>query len=358
MGLPNISITFQSLANSAIQRLSHGVVGLIVTDTMNGGAYSFTRASQVKKTLDKLGANNLAYIERAFIGYINTPKTVIVYVLSPDDELDAALDYMATQAIDYLAGPPDISPADAQEIVTWIGDQRAAGKRPKAVLPETAADDYAIVNVTTEDIAAAGIHFTPAQYCSRIAGLIAGTPPTISCTYAPLPEVTGVAALSKEEMDAAIDRGEFILFSDGTKIKVGRAVNSFQNKMGNPNLNDSFKKIKIVEAMDMIYGDIRITAQDTYIGKYANSYDNKCLLISAIADYFEALVRQGILNPNSNTIGIDVSAQEEYLLVQGVDIAVFSEQEIKEANTGSRVFLAGKVSILDAIEDIALPITI
>ena len=35
-----------------------------------------------------------------------------------------------------------------------------------------------------------------------------------------------------------------------------------------------------------------------------------------------------------------------------------SEQEIKEANTGSFVFLAATISILDAIEDIQIRIAV
>ena len=42
----------------------------------------------------------------------------------------------------------------------------------------------------------------------------------------------------------------------------------------------------------------------------------------------------------------------------GVDTSKLSEQEIKEANTGDKVFLQASIQILDAIEDINLNITI
>ena len=41
-----------------------------------------------------------------------------------------------------------------------------------------------------------------------------------------------------------------------------------------------------------------------------------------------------------------------YLGGIGIDTAEMSEKEIKEANTGSHVFLKGTISILDAIEDV------
>lgn len=44
--------------------------------------------------------------------------------------------------------------------------------------------------------------------------------------------------------------------------------------------------------------------------------------------------------------------REQYLESIGVDTSDMDEQAIKEANTGSHVFLKGTISILDAIEDI------
>jgi len=358
MGLPNISITFQALANTAIQRLTRGVVGIILRDVEENGAVTLTRASQVTAELPKLGVENQKYIEQAFLGYMNAPSKVVVYVLPETAaDLSEALAYMATQPISYLCGPRDAGD-EIPEIKTWVEDQRAIGATPKAVLPNTQADSVAIIDFTTNGIVAGADIYTAEQYCSRIAGLIAGTPPSISCTYAPLPEVQSVAVISKDAMDAAIESGQFILFSDGAKVKVGRGVNSFQNLINDPGKNDSFKKIKVIEIMDMIKDDIRATARDTYIGRYANSYDNKCLLISAVNAYFIALEREGLLNPGRNTVEIEVEAQEKYLVEHGVDISTMTEQEIKEANTGAQVFLAAAVSILDAIEDISLRITV
>ena len=55
---------------------------------------------------------------------------------------------------------------------------------------------------------------------------------------------------------------------------------------------------------------------------------------------------------------LDLAAQENYLKSKGIDTSGMSEQQIKEANTDAKVFLRAQVSILDAIEDIVLPITI
>jgi Phage tail sheath protein. len=197
--------------------------------------------------------------------------------------------------------------------------------------------------------------FNAAQYCSRIAGLIAGTPATISCTFAPLPEVSDVARLSKSAMDEAIDAGKFILFHDGKKVKVGRGINSLTTTGSK---SPAFKKIKVVEAIDMIQHDIKLTAQDNYIGKYSNSYNNKCLLISAIRGYFKGLENSGLLEADANTAEIDLDAQEAYLISKGINTSEMTENEIKVANTDDKVFLKATITILDAIEDISLSIII
>ena len=360
MGLPNIEITFRALANTAIQRLARGTVGIIIKDEMENGACELQRASQVAELLPQLGTENQDYIRRAFLGYANPPKKVVAYVL-PEVAADysEAFGYLDTQRIDYLVGPPDIGTAGCDEIKLWVKETREAGGTPKAVLPDTAAEDYAIINFTTDGIVVDKRVYTASEYCSRIAGLIAGTPLTIgSCTYAPLPEVERVSGMNKTEMDAAVDAGQFILFSDGVSVKVGRGGNSFTNLAKLPGFNDSFRKIKIVEVMDMIYDDIKKTAQDTYIGKYANSYDNKCLLLTAIGNYFSLLEREGILASGKSTVELDIEAQEAYLMGQGVDVSSMSAQGIKEANTGAMVFLMAAVSILDAIEDISLRINV
>ena len=245
---------------------------------------------------------------------------------------------------------------EAETITTWVKTERINDHMVKAVVANHAADCEAVINFTTTGIKVGDASYTTADYCSRIAGLIAGTPMTISCTYAPLTEVTEITRLSKEDMDDAIDAGEFILYHDGQKVKAARGVTSLTTTTQDK--GEEFQKIKIVEATDMIHNDIRRTAQDSYIGKYANSYDNKCLLITAIQEYFEQLESDGILKRGESSVSIDLTAQENYLKSRGTDTSEMSEQEIKEADTGSNVFLTASIKILDAIEDINLDIVI
>lgn len=354
MKLPNINIAFSTQAANLVTRSQKGIVALILRDTAANGGHVLTSTTQIPATL---GIDNKAFIMRAFTGYVNPPRKVIVFVLPNDaEDLTAALAYMETQTFDYLAGPPDIKVAECTAVVNWIKAQREAGFTPKAVLPNTTANSEAIINFTTNGMKDGTSIYTAAQYCSRIAGIIAGTPMTISCTYALLPEVADVDRLTKEAMDNAIGNGEFILFYDGEKVKVGRGVNSLQTTTQEK--GQAFKKVKIVETVDMIRKDIKETTEDTYIGRYANSYDNKCLLVSAINGYFKGLEDDGILERDTSVVEVDIDTQEQYLQSIGKDTSGMTEQEIKTAATADKVFLRAKITILDAIEDIDLKITI
>ena len=354
MGLPSINITFTSQAASSIEKSEKGIVAIIIKDEKAKGSYELTKPSQLPGELSK---GNQEYIKRAFTGYINPPKKVIVYVLPKDaEDLSGALEALETQKFDYLVGPAEITAEECTEIATWIKLQRADGFVPKAVLPNTAADSEGVINLTTSGISDGTNTYTAAEFCSRIAGLLAGTPMEISCTYAPLPELTGVDRQSKEAIDEAIDKGQFILFYDGTKVKTGRAVNSLQTTVEGK--GEAFKKIKIVEAMDMIRTDLRNTMEDSYIGKYANSYDNKCVLITAIKSYLTEFENQGILKAGASTVEIDVEAQEAYLTARGINTADMSKEQIKVEATGAEVFLKSGITILDAIEDVTINFTI
>lgn len=200
------------------------------------------------------------------------------------------------------------------------------------------------------------------DYCSRIAGLIAGTPLNISCTFAPTNEVVEIEHIKKEDYNKRIEAGELLLYDDREKIKVARGVNSFVTTVEGK--QDSFKKIKIIEAMDMIFTDIKKTAEDSYLGKFSNSYNNKILLLTAIKTYLQGLERDGIVEEGSTNLEIDIEAQREYLssigyvAKGGKKVEDMDDTEVAKATTRDKVFFKAEIKILDAIEEIHLPITI
>ena len=352
MPLPTINIAFQKAASDAVTRSSKGVVAVILRDAAASGALTLTSAADIPAALT---AENTGYLVRAFLGNTNAPRRVLCYVLNAAaTDLTPALTWLGTQTFDYLCAPPDVTAQEAETIKAWIETQRAQHRTYKAVLPHLEADSEAIINVTTDGCKLVGATLGAAEMCSRIAGLIAGTPMANSCTYAPLSELTDIDRLTQTEGDAAIDAGEFILIHDGTKVKVGRGVNSLTTLSSGKTA--IYKKIKIVELLDMIGNDIRVTAADTYIGR-GNTYQNKLVLVTAISSYFQPLEAEGLLQPGS-TVDIDVDATSAYLVAQGTDVSDLTDQQIREHATGDKVFLTSSITPLDAIEDISLTINL
>ena len=168
-------------------------------------------------------------------------------------------------------------------------------------------------------------------------------------TYAPLEELTAVTARSETEQKTAINAGNLILIHDGQVAKVARGVNSLTTIPATGNAD--WSKIKIVEGMDLITYYLRTTIQGQYIGRYPNTYDNKCLLLTAIREYFAYLESAGVLNPGESWAEIDLEAQERWLKAQGVETADLTEQQLKEYQTGSWVFIQCGGRLVDAMED-------
>lgn len=232
--------------------------------------------------------------------------------------------------------------------------------RIKAVLPAYKGDNEGIINFTNTFIETSTKKYTGAEYTPRIAGLICGTPMTISATYAPLNEVVNCDQYDPDERDEKVNNGEFFVWYDKEKFKMSRAMNSLvttgQDKL------EAYQTIKTVDIMDMMYVDIRKTAEDSYIGKYTNDYDNKCLLMSAIKGYFLELEKGRLLQKGQSTIDLDIEAIKNWRISNGKnteeELADMSDQEIKELDTKKKVFLKASVVILDAMEDISLDVDI
>lgn len=353
MGMPQIIISFAEKAASAIKRGDRGVLALIVKDRVpDVNPFVCNSSGDVPETMSAVNKEQIAL---ALKGYVNAPKKAVVYVLPEEaEDYEEALTAFSSVKFNWLVGPSVETDGQKDRLAEYVKKERADNHLIKAVLPNLSADAEGIVNFATEKIFAGEEEYDTEEYCGRIAGLIAGTPMSISATYAALTEVTDCSKLNKEQMDEAVDKGKFIIFNDGEKVKTGRAVNSLLTLTGEK--GSSYQKIKIVEAMDMIADDIRTTAEDNYIGKYANTYDNKCLLIAAINNYFAELVKADVIS--RGTVGIDMEANRSYLRGKGIDVDVMSDDDVKTADTGSYVFLSAVVKILDAIEDIVLPITV
>ena len=361
MGLPDIIIEFSKKSVESTLLGFLGVVGIILKDANNAGAMILRGVDEIPTGDNAFSEGNTAYIERAFLG---APSKVIIYTLEEGaTDYTEALKFFATQKVNYLVGAPDITSEQATALATWVNSIRKnTVRRPVAVLPNTEGNSRAVINFsvvnssTGAKIEVGENAYTEAEYCSRIAGLLAGLDLRVSATFKPLSEVTAIPTAEDSEIDIAVDEGKLTLYNDGDRIVIARGVNSLVT-VSEADTED-LKKIKISAIQDLIETDIYSTINKSYIGNYSNSYDNKCLLITAIKGYLKGLEAteggKGYLRADSSTVEIDVVKQKQYLESIGVDTSEMDEQAIKEANTGSKVFLKGTISILDAIEDVEI----
>lgn len=352
MGLPTIDIVFKGKAVSAIKRSAMGIVSLILRD--DTGAFDTKEYKSVEDiVVTDWTADNVDYIKKTLLG---TPSKVIVERIATDaTDYNAVLSRLGSKKWNYLA-IPGIKSTEVSDIVSWIKSKRDNDKKTfKAVLPNIDADHEGIINFTTEGIVTAEKTYSAAEYTCRIASILAGLPFTRSSTYFVLTEVEGITESTTPNED--IDAGRLILINDGEKIKIGRGVNSLVTTTISK--TEDFKKIKVLEVMDMITDDVRDTFNNNYVGKIPNIYDSQVLFFTSVNAYFKGLATNEILDPSyDNRADVNVEAQRLAWESIGTDTSVWDDQKVKEMAFKSNVFAAGNIKPVDAMEDIDFQIAI
>ncbi len=362
IGLPSISITFKELASSLMARSKRGIVALVLRDESVEGKFTLFSVADIPVDLSE---ENKEQISMAFRGYQLPPRKVELVVEKgtleePFNIASETFKYLESKRFDYLA-VPFIDVNFSNELATWIkslGDIQE--KSGKVILPNTPADHERVINYTTPEVGTSEKSYKTNEFLARIAGFIAGTPPQIAPTYGPFPELLTCTNYTREEIEEKIGNGEFVLLDDGEKIKCARGVNSLTTV--SEVKGESFRKIKIVEIMDIIRDDVKKEIEDNYLGKYSGSYDNKLLIIGSVQGYFEQLENEGLLERGTSKVELDLDAISAYLKSIGYktpDGRVVEEMEIselKEVNTKDKLFITARIVPLDAIEEIMLPI--
>lgn len=351
IGMPSINVVFRELANTIETRTDNGIVALVLENTEVLDPKEYWPEDEISKDIDETAQTQINF---ALIGGREKPqKVVCVFCKKGYEDLETALEKLESIDFDYLAFGSGIT--EKTEIIkTWINTARKNGKKIKAVLPKVPGDTEGIINYTTDSVTVKGTAYTPELFCSRIAGILAGTPISQSATYTVLPDVDECTKYSKEEMDEKVNSGELIIFKDGNTIRLGRAVNSFTSTTYDK--SEIYSAIEIVQTMDKTSTDLVQTIKNNWVGQYKNTYNNKCLLIAACQEYFDELVKKGVYE--SVTVGINIAANKKFLEKKGIDTSVMSEEELKKAPTNRSVFLEVTGKIMESMEDFKIEFTI
>jgi len=355
MGLPKLNIIFQTKAATLIERSQKGIVALILLDDTQTVKNSFVYTS-----IDQLGnewtAENKQLITFCLMGIPRKIYVERIGTVTP--ALNTALQLMGNRRWNYLA-VPTASTGDMTIISTWVKSKRNVDKKTyKFVGGGIVADDMGVINFDSDNVQVNAVKYSKIKFTSRIAGIVAGLPIDRSLTYQAFPEVEGFDELADDDArNTAIDAGKLILINDGENIKIARGVNSMTTTTATQGA--VFKKIRIVETIDMIRDDLTDTIKDNYVGKWLNIYDNKLLLIAAINSYLSLLERDVTLDPEYNNIcKIDTERQKIYLDGLGIKTEDMTNAEIDRYNTNDQVFLMINIKPVDSMEDFFLSVNL
>lgn len=368
-GMPQIIINFRTKGTTAIKRSARGIVAMILHNETKDEIHNYTirDVSDIPDT--GLTDENVDLIKKCLLG---TPLRILVYTL-PNTNVDGAVKNQ-TDVLKMLANikwnwlcAPTATTQEQNDLASWIKTQRSnKHKTFKAVLSDQAADHEGIVNFCTNNIKVRTdtdslgnpvyTTYTAVQYTARIAGILAGLALDRSATYFKLTEVESVEVY--EDIDTLIDKGELLLIDeqDGDGVKIARACNSlttFTTDKG-----EEFRKIKIIEGIDMVTDDIRDTFKKYYVGKVINDYNHKMLFISAILVYFSEIKGNVLDADATNTVDIDTTWQSNYAKLHGDDPTTMSVMEIRQYNTGDTLALVGDIRLVDAMENLKIDFTL
>lgn len=342
MGLPEIFISFETAAVTAITRSARGVLALVLSDSTEGGEAEAVYRSLAEVPEAVFTAENYRILKLAFTA---GPSKVIV--LRAGEDTFAALGHLK---FDWLAAPG----LEDERVISFIKTERAKGRGVKAVVANATAPDHeGIVNLCADSLVLDDGEIATKDYTVRIASTLAALPLTRSATYMALAEVVSCGGV--EDTDKAIDEGKLIIVpgSDGG-YRLGRAVNSLTTLTVDKAA--PFQKVKIIEGIDLIRTDIASTFESGYIGKVLNDYDNKLLLVTAINAYLRQLEGDVLDKTADNRCFVSLSGQTDYLESHGTDTSTMKDADILRANTGSEVFLEAALTFCDAMEDLSLRI--
>ncbi len=368
-GMPQIIINFRTKGTTAIKRSARGIVAMILHNETKDEIHNYTirDVSDIPDT--GLTDENVDLIKKCLLG---TPLRILVYTL-PNTNVDSAtkdqadvLKMLANIKWNWLCAPTATT-QEQNDLASWIKTQRSnKHKTFKAVLSDQAADHEGVVNFCTNNIKVRTdtdrlgnpvyTTYTAVQYTARIAGILAGLALDRSATYFKLTEVESVEVY--EDIDTLIDKGELLLIDeqDGDGVKIARACNSlttFTTDKG-----EEFRKIKIIEGIDMVTDDIRDTFKKYYVGKVINDYNHKMLFISAILVYYSE-IKGNVLDADApNTVDIDTTWQSNYAKLHGDDPTTMSVMEIRQYNTGDTLALVGDIRFVDAMENLKIDFTL
>jgi hypothetical protein len=361
--MSKLKFSLQALANSIATRADKGVLILVLDDKNVQGLYTYR---QLKKVTENWETANKNYISTAFSDYgvaeimVVSQHTNANSTVNGKDNISNSLPNCLALLNKvfkngWLVAPQISTDADKKIVADFVKSQRKDSDYPiKAVLYNYEADNEAIVNFTGANLKNT-INGTTSlvesgDYTVEVASYLCILGPNESITNHVAKNITDCDI--KDDDDASVANGELFLYNNGTNIVFSRGVTSKQTFATNE--SEALSKIRVVEVIDMVKSDLRDTFNNSYLGKYGNSYANRKSLVSNLnGTYFKTISKQGYLsNDEVSFCELDVDATRNYLESKGTDTDNMKDQDILKAKIDTHVFIKSTLYIMDVIEDV------
>ena len=341
------------MAQSIQYRASHGTLILALDDeNVQAGIYTYTK---LKLVTESYNAENKSYLTKAFNDYYL--KKVIVVVAHDDADgikvsIDKALSFLGKVRINgWLVCPTATEEETKQKICEFVKMQRNEEDFPlKAVVYNYPADNEAIVNFTGTDL---GDSITSEQFCLDVGCVLCGLDANEGITNQNVKTVK--TCDTKDDYNSHVQSGELFLYNDGRHIKFSTGVNSLQT-IGTEQ-SEYLCKIRVVEVIDMVKSDLYELMDETYVGKYGNSYANRRILVAGVNAYLKTITNEGYLSNDINSYAeLDVEATRDYLNKKGIDTSDMDDKEVLAYKIDTHVFIKVYLYVMDVIEQIQIAI--
>lgn len=369
MGLPEVRIAFKEIAKKVIPEVGVGKILMILKDEDENviGKKEYYSEEDIEKGYSE---DNLQYIKDCFRGNIQDvrvngflemqtylPQKVTVFSFANTSTLDKALIELETEVFDFLL-MPDAEEADNLKLVEFMKKLKKQNLETFLLLSTTKLNNSEdILEFEIDEFSEGEVSYTSAKLLPYIASICAGTPLEQSITYASLGGITNIATKTKEKTEELINKGKITLIKKGGKVRIASGVTSLTDLTKGA----SFKKIKPVRVYKYINNVISDVIVNYYVGKVKNSYTNKIVLITEIKAFLKELSAKELIEP-TYIVDIDMAKQKEFikesLKGEGVAIKDLTGDQIKQYNTGNKVFLLIKIKALDSMEDFEINVEV
>ena len=298
---------------------------------------------------------NMAYLTKAFNNYFL--KKVMVVVSHDDTDgilvsIDKALSYLGkVRENGWLVCPDAVDNEVKEKMVNFVKTQRTQEDFPlKAVVYDYPADYEAIVNFTGKDL---GHEITSEQFCVDVACVLCSLDANEGVTNKNVKTVKTCDI--KSDYDTHVQSGELFLYNDGRNIKFSTGVNSLQTIEDDQ--SDFLCKIRVLEVIDMVKSDLYELMDETYIGKYGNSYENRRVLVAGINSYLKTITQEGYLSTDILSYAeLDVEGTRKYLEDKYIDTSEMDDKAILAYKIDTHVFIKVYLYVMDVIEQIQITI--